>query len=76
MITPGTVYKHFKGKYYYVLGLSKNSESLEDYVVYKALYDDDRFGDEALWVRPLNSFLEKVQVDGKIVSRFEPISKV
>lgn len=76
MIIAGTVYKHFKGKYYFVLGLSKNSENLEDYVVYKALYHDDKFGDEALWVRPLSSFLEKFEIDGKIVSRFEPINKV
>jgi hypothetical protein len=59
-------YKHYKGKEYQVIELAKHSESLEDLVVYKALYDD-----EQVWVRPLNMFLENVTVEGKIVPRFQ-----
>lgn len=64
-------YKHHKGKMYEVIGLSHHSETLEPLVVYKALYDSKDFGENALWVRPLNMFQEKVEIDGKLVSRFE-----
>jgi len=59
-------YKHYKGKEYEVIGLAKHSETLEDLVVYKALYDDGQ-----IWVRPLKMFLEEVEVNGKKVPRFE-----
>lgn len=62
----GSVYKHFKGNEYLVLHLAKHSETLEDLVVYQALY-----GERGIWVRALNMFLEQVEVDGKIVNRFE-----
>lgn len=59
-------YRHFKGKLYEVIDIAKHSESLEDMVVYRALY-----GDFALWVRPLTMFLEDIDMDGKIQKRFE-----
>ncbi len=37
-------YRHFKGNEYEVLGIAKNSETLEETVVYKALYSDGSFG--------------------------------
>ena len=49
------IYKHFKGDYYLVEELAKDSENLEDCVIYRKLY-----GDGALWVRPLNDFLDEV----------------
>ena len=61
-------YKHYKGNEYEVVGIAKHSETLEEMVVYRALY-----GNHDLWVRPLVMFLEKVEVDGKIKSRFELI---
>lgn len=61
-------YRHYKGKEYEVIGIAKHSETLEELVVYRALY-----GENDLWVRPLEMFLEKVNVDGKEVSRFEYI---
>ena len=45
-IRPGR-WRHFKGNEYQVLGLARHSETLEDMVVYRALY-----GDGGLWVRP------------------------
>ncbi len=59
-------YKHYKGKFYEVIGIAKHSETKEELVVYKALYDS-----RELWVRPKKMFLEKVIIDGKEVSRFE-----
>lgn len=58
-------YKHYKGNYYQVLGVAKHSETLEELVVYQPQY-----GDFGLWVRPLDMFLEYVEVDGQRMSRF------
>ena len=51
----GRVYRHFKGDYYLVEALAKDSESGEPCVIYRKLY-----GDGGLWVRPLEMFLSKV----------------
>lgn len=59
-------YRHFKGKEYEVVGVAKHSETLEEMVVYRALYKNND-----LWVRPLKMFLEKVEIDGKKVPRFK-----
>lgn len=64
-------YQHFKGKKYQVLGVARHSETLEELVVYRALYDSKKFGRQALWVRPKAMFLEKVTVNGKKVPRFK-----
>lgn len=64
-------YEHYKsGKKYRVIGVAKHSETLEDMVVYEALYDNEM---SKLWVRPLAMFLENVTVDGKRVPRFKYI---
>lgn len=62
----GKKYRHFKGKEYLVLHIAKHSETLEELVVYQALY-----GEKGIWVRTLDMFLEQVEVDGKLVNRFE-----
>ena len=62
------VYEHYKnGKKYRVLGVAKHSETLEDMVVYEALYENEM---SKLWVRPLAMFLEEVEFNGKQVPRF------
>lgn len=71
-IKPGK-YRHYKGKEYEVIGIGKDSEILADVVIYRGLYKSDEFGDNPLWSRPIESFLEKVDVDGKEVLRFEYI---
>ena len=58
-------YRHFKGKEYEVLGIAKHSETLEELVVYKALYDDG-----GIWVRPVSMWNERVERDGKTYARF------
>lgn len=63
-------YKHFKGKLYEVVGIARHSETLEELVVYRALYTSPEFGKNALWVRPKTMFLETITRDGKTMPRF------
>jgi len=67
IVRPGR-YRHYKGNCYRVIALARHSETLEEMVVYKALYKN-RAG--ALWVRPKDMFLETVTVEGRAVPRFE-----
>ena len=62
-------YKHFKGNIYCVLHIAKHSETLEDMVVYQAMY-----GERGIWVRPKSMFEEVIERDGKSFRRFVPIS--
>lgn len=59
-------YRHYRGNMYEVIGVAKHSETLEELVVYRALY-----GEGELWARPIDMFLEEVELDGKKVTRFE-----
>lgn len=63
-VLPG-VYRHYKGNNYQVLYLAKHSETLEDMVVYRALY-----GERGIWVRPASMWNEMVDYQGKQVKRF------
>ena len=67
MIKTG-IYRHFKGGRYEVIGLAKHSETMEDMVVYRALY-----GEGELWVRPLAMWQETVVHNGERVPRFRYI---
>ena len=64
-VQPGR-YRHYKGKEYSVLRIARHSESQEELVVYRQAY-----GDHGLWVRPVEMFLESVEVDGRTVPRFQ-----
>jgi len=59
------IYKHYKGNLYEVFTTAQHSETEEWMVVYKALY-----GEEGIWVRPYDMFIEKVIIEGKEVERF------
>lgn len=63
-------YRHFKGNEYLVIGVAKHSETLEEMVVYRALY-----GDGGLWVRPSSMWDETIEQDGKRFKRFEYIGE-
>lgn len=63
-------YRHFKGNEYEVIGIAKNSETLEKTVVYRALY-----GERELWVRPASMWNETVERDGKTFKRFTYIEE-
>ncbi len=49
------IYRHFKGKEYYVEDVATHSETGDAYVVYRQLY-----GERRLFVRPLGMFLSEV----------------
>ena len=66
-IQPGR-YRHFKGKEYQVIGTARHSETLEEMVVYRALY-----GEGGLWVRPAAMWSEFVERDGYRGPRFTPV---
>lgn len=66
----GAIFEHYKGKKYKVLEVGRHSETLGLCVVYQALYDSLEFGDHAVWIRPLEMFLEPVMVNGKEIPRF------
>ncbi len=57
-------YRHFKGNEYEVIAIAKQSETLEEMVVYKALYDG------SVWVRPKSMWNETVIRDGQEIKRF------
>ena len=55
-----------RGNLYRLEGFAKDSETLEQMVVYRALY-----GERGLWVRPAKMFFETIERDGKTMKRFE-----
>ena len=66
-IKPG-IYKHSKkGTFYKVHFVAKHSETLEDMVVYEAMYDNDT---SKFWVRPAKMWFEEVEVEAKKMPRF------
>lgn len=69
MIKTTRTFRHYKGNMYEYLGECLHSETLEEMVIYKALY-----GEHKVWVRPKAMFFEDVVLpDGTVVKRFEEI---
>lgn len=66
----GGLYQHYKGQKYIVKDVARHSETLELVVVYECQYDNPK---GKLWVRPLEMFLESVEVEGQMVRRFKSI---
>ena len=63
----GSVYEHYsRGIRYKILAVARHSETLEELIVYQALY-----GEYDVWVRPLTMFLEDVIVNGQSQPRFK-----
>ena len=63
-LRPGR-YRHFKGNEYQLLYVAKHSETLEEMVVYRALYDEG-----GIWVRPASMWGETIERDGQTFTRF------
>ena len=68
-LKPG-LYRHFKGNLYKLLYVAKHSETLEEMVVYQALY-----GEQGIWVRPAAMWSEHVERDGYCGPRFSPVEE-
>ena len=63
-------YRHFKGNEYEVIGIAKHSETLEEMVIYRALY-----GEGGYWVRPISMWNEEITSNGKTFRRFTYIEE-
>lgn len=68
-IKPGK-YQHFKGNFYEVIGVARHSETMEEMVVYRALY-----GEHGLWVRPAAMWTETIDRDGYHGPRFQYVEQ-
>lgn len=67
----GQYYRHFRNrKIYRFVAFATLEATEEDAVVYQAMYGDRRY-----WIRTKTNFFEEVLYDGKMVQRFQPISK-
>lgn len=73
MIIKSGKYQHYKGNFYEVLDVVHHSETLEELVLYKALYENP-VGE--MWVRPLSMFMEEVEVEGINMPRFKYIGEI
>ena len=63
MSIPLGKYRHFKGNLYEVVGFTLHSETLEDMVIYKALYDERKS-----WVRPYRCGRKRLPLTVKLSS--------
>ena len=68
-VIPG-IYRHYKGNDYQVIGVARHSEDESELVVYRPLY-----GEGGLWVRPLQMFIESVEIEGQTLPRFAYITE-
>ncbi|WP_240510144.1 DUF1653 domain-containing protein [Virgibacillus profundi] len=69
------VYRHYKGNYYYVLGIAEYTEKYDILVIYHALYDECD-----TYARPLEMFIEEVPEDKENPTgqkyRFEVVGEI
>lgn len=61
----GSLYRHYKNRWYYVIDISIHSESREEFVTYFPLYTDELM----LFVRPKEMFLEEIHVNSDLIQR-------
>lgn len=55
------IYKHYKGDLYIVEDIATHSETGEELVIYRGLYNSDKFGQFHLCARPKTMFLEEIE---------------
>lgn len=72
METKPGIYRHYKGKFYEVFGVEAHTETGEQLVSYRTLYEDKEqnipFGKRS--ARPLGMFFDDALVDGIPIRRF------
>lgn len=54
------IYRHYKGDYYIVEDVATHSETGEELVIYRGLYNGEKFGQHHLCARPKAMFLEEI----------------
>ena len=59
-IEVGKTYKHYKGNIYKIIALGKNSENLEEMVVYQSVKDNQ------IWIRPASMWNEVINNNGTL----------
>jgi hypothetical protein len=70
----GVIYQHYKGNFYEVIAIARDSENPESRrVIYKALYDTPKFGRNSVWDRSYEMFAEEVIINGIKQDRFKEI---
>jgi cyclomaltodextrinase / maltogenic alpha-amylase / neopullulanase len=76
MIRKGQIYSHYKrpNKRYEILELGLNSETMEEMIVYKALYQGE-FPFGQIWIRPKKMFEETIEKNGEKIARFKLIEE-
>ncbi len=60
IIEAGKVYRHYKGNIYKIIALARDSETLEDVIVYSSLKDSK------IWVRPYSMWNEVIDEKGTL----------
>lgn len=63
-------WKHYKGGLYKILNYATDSESLEQVVVYQNVHNP-----EHIWARPARMWSEPVEVNGKLIPRFQQLTE-
>jgi len=71
-IKTGDIWRHYKNKDYRIITVSCSTEDLTWSVVYEALYDN---AVSQIWHRPIEMFLEEIEIDGTNVPRFTHVTQ-
>lgn len=66
-IASGQIWRHYKNKDYRIIAISRDTETLEWYVVYEALHENEL---SHIWHRRLDEFLGSLEIDGQYIERF------
>ncbi len=67
-------YQHYRTeKFYEIIGIARHSETLKEMIIYRALYQCEKFGNNHVWARPRTMFFEHVDYNGYRVPRFKYI---
>ena len=59
-IIVGKIYKHYKGNIYKIIAIGKNSENLEEMIVYESTKDGQ------IWIRPKSMWNETIDNKGTL----------
>ncbi|MBT4870840.1 MAG: DUF1653 domain-containing protein [Candidatus Diapherotrites archaeon] len=72
----GQIWNHYKrpSQRYEIIAIAKDSDTLEEVIVYKALYQGEfKFGQ--IWARKINDFLGTVEKNGEQINRFNLVEE-